>query len=637
MRLSRYLLCGVIFAATLMGNVVNANAAPCPTDDEYKSAYFICSVLDKIGAECDMNYDFCGERKAEIFTGLFTDYPNSAEIKDWNGFGILGNGYQAAGLCLLRDLKWTPIVAVKPLDTPLGEAKITQEIGFLEFKSEILENPEPQQEFLGTLVGYHRATADVPVVGHVDLFTQRFEFSAIYKDLIGSGNTVGLFDVYLSDGLSLKAESMYQDFTATLRSIIVPTPYGTVSVKPQFDFLRRADLVKAPYINGNITSRLFNYHSVPARNQMKDLYGLNGLNDGLNYSTSYIPQKISTGWISQVALGGRDPDPSRSVWAWTPPGNTWDPDHFPLRPDLPDIYLDTARSASEKKPNGYFGASVEIAYEPLGMLPAVIRDNSFIKPIFRIFVRPKIEMGVTSQFDFWNAEISQWKGHNFNPKQFDNYRGLDIFSGVGIATDFALEAGLDFELTLELFIKKTLVNVHPRIGKPLFTKSAYNIGQRRAGAFTQLSLQQCPGCSAFSTYATLSGTTPDAEEHIKECLEKPTEPGEMPPSPTYEPGNPEDLLGLLEYPCNICIGWSDYTYYNSETGKYETIPEYVGTIFPAKVNDKPEDLQWECTLGKVGCYDMCSYDPNTKTLTVKTSAKEMNDLQYQLTYWEHCY
>jgi len=108
-------------------------------------------------------------------------------------------------------------------------------------------------------------------------------------------------------------------------------------------------------------------------------------------------------------------------------------------------------------------------------------------------------------------------------------------------------------------------------------------------------------------------------QHIKMCFAKDSETAPMPPEPTYTPGNPEDLVELIEYPCNICVGWDDIAYQDDEN-KPQIEKGQVGVILPAPQDGFAPADKWNCKRAvQSGCYDMCSMEASGKLKVLRTA------------------
>ncbi len=592
---------GSVARADINGTAVGA-AFDC-NSSKFTSMTFICDKIKQVtGTDlCTSTGNSCFTASNEIFTGSTIELASPTNIKGWNGFGGLGLAYENAALCLLRDLKFAPMTSHAQTSTLLGDIWVDQDVGFLSF--------DPVTK---VVEGYHHAKACMPVVGCADLFTQKFKFSAVSSSVKGTGVYAGNYEVYTNEALQLDTEGLLQGLQVKLPAMIVVTPYGPVSVQPEFRFGKAAGWAAAPF-EGNSKSLIPEF----AQAHMLDLYGRN---PGLNRTQTVVPTKYAQGWISQVGLGSRDPNPKTSYWT-APAGQ-----EFAVRPDAD---IKQARSKAEKTPNGYMGASAPIVYSPTGLLPSFITSNGFISFDFNIFVTPTFDAGFTSQFNLWNDEISQWKGYSASVLNFDNYRGLGLYGGSSAASRFALDAGVNLKIALDIdagffHLHKTLIDLHPRTTVAESVNSDTKAAAKSALAYTQMS-KVIAQKSLYTIYKPLNSTPVKGEDHIKACFAGPTEPGAMPADPAYTPGDVSQLLEPVEYPCNLCIGSEGFDYVDPATSKPVHQDNWWELVIPSQVNSKPDPAKWQCNgLSKVGCYDMCTWDKTSNVLTVKQTAIEMN-------------
>ncbi|WP_374076335.1 hypothetical protein [Bdellovibrio bacteriovorus] len=611
-----FLLLLPTFAHSEVVNPTDANGNPIvmPFDcksDVYSSIKFICDSLGSIGVSvCNASTEVCNRSNQEIFTGLNIELASPGNIKKWTGFGGLGEIYQAAGVCLMRDLKFTPINTSVSTSTPLGNFSFKQELRFLSF-----DRTSRKME------GYHRSKVCAPVVGCLDMFTQKFKLSSVKTNLMGSGLKAGEYDMHGSYAIDFQAEGNLQTLSVEIPALNVPTPYGVVSARPQFDFGKAIGWAPAPYA-GNFQSL------VTPDFKTLDLYGRNNgviMSQVYPFDTVFNDRRLDfrhIGWISQMAIGSRDANPATTPWL--PPTGV----EFPVRPDY---NLTVARGPLEKTPNAYLGANVKVSYSPTALLPDAVKNNGLLAIDFTVFVNPNLKFAGTSQYNFWNSELSQWSGvaGDYRPFQFDNYRSIFLYTGVSASSRFALEAGVDLKIHLHVplpwpfdDIDIDLINVHPRSDIVDSTTTQYKTNAAAPTALSQASKIVTTG-KIFQTYKTWAGTTTDGSTHIQQCLAQDTPPNSPPPPPEYQPGEPSDLTKNIRYPCNICVGMRSHTY-STPFGGTQTVPGFIQLLFPSTTNNRPASVKWTCNrITQVGCYDMCKYVPSTGALIVEKTAIEM--------------
>lgn len=604
----------------------------------FSSIQKICSLVDGLGgAGCKITADNCATASQEVFTGSTIELASPTNIKPWNGMGGLGPHYTAASVCLMRDIAEQPEKKIKTsakANTMLGSVTAEQEIGFLSFDKNT-----------GTFEGYHRLKACGPAVGCLDAYTQKFKLTPVKTAKKGAGKTVGAYEIYESQGIDMWADGLIQGISVALPGIQVPTPIGDIEAKPEFSFGRATGFVVSPF-DGNSKSSLPDAGLAISANKMQDVYGRTPGTDAMTVapfdSLGDNRWKSSPkGWISQIALGSRNPNPKVGVWA-QPAGV-----EYPARPDA-DIKV--ARSKAEKTPNAYLGASIKATYSPINLIPQPIRDigcSGIVKLCIdqlEVFAKPMIDVGYASQFQFFHDEQSKWNGKltggttgfpDLRPQNLDQAKFFSAGAWSSTAARFALEAGLDFVIRLEINtfftkIKKDLVNIHPRttIAEKVDAGDSNDNGTSKLMMARTQASQLMTDKKYFQTYKTVtgadlaSGTTDGGAGHIKACFAKETSPGAMPPEPTYTPGNTSVLVEQIEYPCNVCVGW-EATPYKDDDGKDLVVPGYMATLFPASQAAKPVGSQWKCKYTfQSGCYDMCKMDKDGK-LTVTDTALEM--------------
>lgn len=580
----------------------------------YSDADAICSLLSEFASAdvCQTTANTCAQQSQEIFVGNQIEALKPGSSKSWTGFGGLGLLYQLANVCLLRDIAQAPITSFASASSTLGTASIEQRVQFLSFDRTTFE-----------WQGYHTGRACAPVVGCLDVFEQRIAVRPVGSSLVGQGKQAGGFKMYTAQGLDVTTDSIDQAFEATIPAIQVRTPYGTVSAEPSFSLSRANGFVLSPYQNGNFLSEYLGAKLV-------DVYGRNpGTGVGQIFPVYFVFGATTLdfrriGWSSQIAFGSRDADPDSAPWT-PPPAN--------LFPPRPDFDLSQARSDLEKTPNAHLGASVEVAYSPTDLLPQVIRDNDFITVNFKVYATPTIENDYASQFDSWNYEIASADHFlgvgsllDYRPMFMDQQKLAGFAAGSSVATSFELVSGVDLTLHLHvplLFgdLDIDLIDIHPSTTIPLSGGEASAFGSGSALAATERD-QIVPTGKLFQTYQTVLGPR-DGVDHLWECLAAPSELGEPPPPPGYDPGDPTDLTENIQYPCNICIG-TNGTSWVDEDGATHTIDPFLQTITPVDQGNKPEPVRWSCSLvAEAGCYDMCDFDPVADVLTVAKTAVEL--------------
>ncbi len=322
-------------ADEIHGDSANMNAISCASDP-VSSIVAVCSTVKKVFPfiTCPAAPNSCVKPKREIFTGLTAEGVTPTNIKTWNGQGGDGELFQKVGVCLLRDLNWTPMTSHSQADLSIGTIASDGLVSYKSFDKTTLR-----------FEGFHSLRAHAPIIGDIDIFTQPFSFQAVSQDLKGQGQKVGDYEVYGAQALELEAAGGLQGFDFNLDAIQIVTPYGTVSPQPHVAFAQAFGWSMSPY--GGANALLLN----PGKFQVTDVYGRLG---GQKFASSLTAMGVTTGkpgpgcfpaqfnpnslcptptgWDSQAALGSRNvnldlANPDNTPWL--APGGA----AFPLRPD----------------------------------------------------------------------------------------------------------------------------------------------------------------------------------------------------------------------------------------------------------------------------------------------------------------
>lgn len=605
--------------------------------DALSTLSFLCDGLKSIGVEanaCTVTGDSCTNASQELFSGLNIEFATPGNIKNWSGFGGTGEAYAIGALCLLKDLKDTPMTS--KADAWKGNVTTETTVGFTSFDPKTL-----------TLQGWHRARACAPVVGCFDGFTQKFTLQSVKTNLATSPEKVGQYQVQSTHALDLTAQGQAQALVVEIPNITVVTPYGTVSAKPHFGYAKAVGWVLAPYAANNLKSTWKDEIAPPAlaamavdgRPHMLDLYGrIPGLKHSqimpgpLPGQGSLVGQRYdpSHGWISQVGIGGRTiPEDGKT---WQPPAGV----EYPQRPDFSLAGPIEPRSDTERTPNLAMGADVKLDYDATGLLPSWVKDamDSFLTVDFHVWVQPAVATAFSSQLHLLNMEAAAWRGHPqgsplppYSPDTFYQAHEFHARAGSSAAAAFKVTAGVDLTIKLEIelvftTIRETLIDIHPRYTFVDFKDDGQDLSKQsaQAGTYTEhfLSTGQ-----VFKTYRQLNGKQSNGVQHIQHCLAAPTT-GAPPPPPKLEPGDPEQFADMVDWPCNICIGAWDTAGTVKKTGAKVSYPAWVKTVVPAQVNNRPPAVRTRCdAIPHVGCLDRCSWNKATNVLTVVETAQEM--------------
>ena len=654
---------------------------PC-TDNAVSSIVSVCKkVKDFIPAVvCPTTSATCVRARQEIFTGVTGEAATPVNIKPWNGQGGGGEVFQTVGLCLMRDLAQTPMTSKATASLPIGSISAEGLIGYSSFDPNAL-----------SFKGYHRLIAHAPVIGDIDIMTQPFGARAVSSNVTGLNKKVGGYAIYNSHALEFEAEGGAESFDFKLDAIKIVTPYGTVSPQPHMAFARASFWSLSPY--GGASKMLLN----PGAIQTTDVYGRlpgqavasslevtefkMGKYPGAEFCENYGPGTgciwpKPTGWDSQLMLGSRNVALNAPVWT-APPGV-----EFPPRPDA---NTEAARGAVEKVPGGFASAGVKVNYSPVDMIPAVIRNSSFISITFNVFADPNIAVSFASQFNFWNGQAGAWNPALTPPQppnapviatpvDVESLQTMGLYGGSSVAGRFAIDSGVDLVLKMHIplpwpldDIKFTIINVHPRAP---FLEDIDNDNDRSAQQALVISDWQhlLQTSQVFKMFTLLNGAPVDGVAYLQKCLADPPPPPQEPEEPDYTPGDPNDLVEILDMPCNICVGQPEFTYVDFKTqipptfqskvmkGHAEKIPYVddsafapadrwtcggalpltVGSVAIASMN--PDDVKTVDDANKfnkasaakamnafknVGCYDQCRVNKTTGAFELVASAKQL--------------
>src|SRR6185295_16702377 len=184
-------------------------------------------------------------------------------IKPWNGQGGGGEVFQLLGVCLMRDLAFTPMTSHAEATIQVGptSAKVSAD-GLVSYKSFDKTNLTKLR-----FEGFHSLRAHAPIIGDIDIFTQPFSLQTVSQPLQGQGLKVGGYDVYGAQALELEAVGGAQSFDFALDAIKIVTPYGTISPQPHVGFAQVLGWSMSPY--GGASTMLLN----PGAYQVTDVYG----------------------------------------------------------------------------------------------------------------------------------------------------------------------------------------------------------------------------------------------------------------------------------------------------------------------------------------------------------------------------
>ncbi|MBY0421926.1 MAG: hypothetical protein K2Q06_06445 [Parvularculaceae bacterium] len=649
-----------VAAADPYGNPTSASYA-CG-DNALSSIVKVCQAVSSVfpGVNCNISQGSCVQAKQEIFTGLTGETASPTNIKAWNGQGVSGKLMQTTGLCLARDLASAPMQSKATASLPIGTISVKNIVGYRSFDYNS-----------GQFKGYQRLSMVAPVIGEVDLTTQDFALRSVSSSLAGQGKKVGEYAVDGAHALELEARGGAESFGFEIDAIKVTTPYGTVTPKPYLTMGRLTGWSLSPY--GGAAASLRN----PGAFQVRDVYGrISGqaIASGIKVlgtppaggKSLYCNPTIANGcvgptpggWMSLATLGSRDV--RSDVPPWKAPAGTL----FPLRPDTDPT---KARSDLEKAPNAYAKAGVKVEYDPTGMIPAEILANAPVVLTAKVFVDPNIQVAGGGSFNMISTQLSTVNPALVKPGSMpgtpvdvESQHFVGYNSGASVFGRFALDAGVDITMRLVISlpwpfddIDITVLDVHPRTS--FLEKTTGDAKAAPASTYASLNAQEAVKTGKlFQTFLALGGAT-DATAYLQACVAQPAPPAAEPPPPGYKKGDPNDLVKVIDLPCNICIGMPDTPWVGKKKDPNAVYPGPTpkgvakGFAFKYKpVDDSglPASQRWTCggevpsssaTLAKApasanpylnkiknaGCYDQCRVDQSTGQFTIVESAKSL--------------
>jgi cysteine-rich repeat protein len=593
----------------------------------------ICSLAPT--GDCSSRCGCCRSEEAEPFAGVTFGPPLSA-TPQWPGLGGRGELAGETELCLLRDLGKLPgggfVNAPGSISLgPLGEAKIAQRVGFAGF--------DPVGR---TMQGFHSVSLCVPPFGCVDDQVQDFT-ATLLDSPAAAGLRCGDYPFAGAYGLQIDTSDTEHRLDVDLPAIEVFTPYGSVSATPKFHY---ETALKSGFPEDVNEDREQHCHEFGS-----SLYPLTGRDDGaaaLNFMCALLPRppyQPGFGGIGQIGLGGRDANPDNPI---STPGTP-----------RPDLDLRTARTADEKMPVGAVGASVDFKYDVAGLIPAKFRTDPFSLTA-NVFVKPAIDSRFASQFQVYGSDaayqvvepvldchtLPYHRAHVVLQSRADSFVSFRIDAGFNLVLELAHDFGFG-TISVTVLERRSKFDVVPPIKD----------GTSTDGPAAQATFVDAPQPAFDSLTSFSAGPVADPATFLSECFNTPPPAGQTPPKPSFTPDDPRKFTSVLEFPCNLCLGWGGLTvacgpkqgfpadYHcdfadgvcSDPTGAHgcttypvpaDLLPSgsanTVDVLFPAV-----QDLagkQWICDAPqKSGCMDLCTYDPTAaQPLKVVRSAVDLD-------------
>ncbi len=648
--------CGLLLGAAVLAGILcakpTAHAAGCdPSDPTLVNVInAICSLTAGGGGGCISRSDACTEAHQQMFTGV-TLSPPSVDDPQWCELGGRGQIMDEAALCLLRDLAQPALppsqggpgvtIGSPPISLdPFGNVQVTEHVGFLSFDV-------PSR----VMRGYHGVSFCLPVFGCISNETQQFTASLIHG---GHGQHCGDYPIDTAYALDIVANDDEHNLSTNISPIVIYTPYGPISVQPLFEFGTALKVIESPYGDpATITSVRDFYTHAPMsggcpgqRALLSDApppvlgTGILLTANGGEPPGAGNPDDGGRGWDSQVALGGRDADPNSPLWVFDPSTKT-----------RPDLDQSQARKVDEKKFVGHASASLAIAYDPSKLLPPALNTYPFHVEL-SLSVTPSVATSAASQFNLYMEEGSFRvvipPADCLIP--VDDSTRLVLQSRVDSYAAFTITVQFKFLLEINLgFFQKPLIDIDSAIA-PVNVTGRQSQDGPSAGATSKTAP---PASPSYGTFTSFSSGPVDGAQFVAACLTEPPPPEQPLPQPSYVPGDPNQLVPQVPYPCNVCVAHDTINaacvpkagqppgYDQNCQGVNETCVDTSGqngceiatlptplqggtsVLFPAP---QPTDKQWLCDAArKLGCYDLCSYDPSSPTpLVVVQSAIDVN-------------
>jgi hypothetical protein len=597
-----------------------ADCGDAPTLDAVEA---LCSILG--AAPCVSQTNTCSREQRQLFAGTRLASTPTAPVR-WNGRGGSGDLMADAVLCSLRAL--SPELEGPIVSTPtavslglLGDITVSQEVGFRSF-DRLRERFE----------GYRRVVVDMPIVGKTQAITQNLVLDQ--TALTGGGFTAGSYPIKYAYALNVDTEDKEKILAFTPPGFTVPTPFGAVSVTPEFTYGTRTALVAAPYSGGNQANDVASlFESADWTVRLFDLYGIN---PGLaNTATPATPGNFSnarSGWASQLGFGTRAGVLGQTPWV--PPAG---------RIDRPDGDLIFPRSPTEAVPSVYVSASAEVAWpeNPFDILPSWVQKIPFLNaPTARLTVKPTVQAGIASQLF---VALSEGADHRATTEfEFKSRRlsSMTLLAGAGTVGLFTVEAGVRVSVTAEFPFpigEKTFVDIDKSIPFPLAGDTAQgNVDVAAATSFSDVAPDFPETLDGIKSFKNLYVGAAAADAFIEQCY-APQELAEQPlPDPEPVPGEPADLFEGVLWPCNICINTSGHPSFDLTTLKtqYEQqLPSHPGwPPWPPEIPAHWVQVLapaatppvWKCNnYFDTGCYDLCTFNPATSVLTVALGPEQI--------------
>lgn len=566
------------------GNIESASV-PCNSFISSSAVQTLCQIFG-----CTAKAQ-CSTKSEELYSGSALKVNATPMTESWNYMGSVGQSLANASVCLLKDLSKGPVVN-NATATLLGlQFPIKQTVGFISF--------DPATK---SFKGYQRVQVCGPLVGCFDAKIQGIK-AVVNENNPANGGGLNIHDgamgIPQAFGLVVNEEESDEGFSVKAPAIVIETPYGQVEAQPGMSY--SSHMGTTLFTSGDVEVDVGMVTSIP---RMANVLGPIG---GVVLET--LMARPNHGWVSQAGIGSRQAShPNDPIWA----GGLSAP-----RPDIQN--MTQARTNDELKPIADFSADVAITYSP--PIPDFL-TSAPLSTHFDVKVDPKAELRYSSQLE---SEFSQSYQEIADLGPGDN--GRVIFKSRAEALgSFSLQAGVDLNISVSTpFWSGTIVNiVAPQVVIPV----ASGPGSSEK-VFGEAITYPDPHASAANAIynsplqklmASPNSGTPDGSAFVSQCLAQKVASQPV-PQPGHTPGNADLFQQNLYYPCNICAGHLEINYpANAAQTQIKSIPA-VATILSPDSQGGP--TAWKCDPDHVGCFDLCSYNPRTRALTLYENAMQL--------------
>jgi len=321
---------------------------------------------------------------------------------------------------------------------------------------------------------------------------------------------------------------------------------------------------------------------------------------------------------------------------WTPPGSG--------QITRPDEDLLTPRSEDEASPSAYVSASAKVSWpsDPHEILPSWVFQIPFLAPpVAQLTVEPRVQAGVGTQLLIGADEATDHRATGeFDFESLRRSTGF-LLAGANAVGLFTVDAGVRLSVTADFPFpigSTTFLDVDKKFPIPI--AGSGSAGPVRTAAATAADFATPAIPQALNLLQPFKGGLLNGPAATNAFIEQCYAPDALTPQPIPQsdpvPGNPADLMKGAEWPCNICIYTKGHPQLDLTTIKLQydaarvghpewplwpaTIPvSWVQVLVPASTPPT-----WKCdTYDNTGCYDICTWNPETAALAVVREPKQI--------------